>query len=244
MSSPRAAVVIGGGSGIGAAVVARFRSSGDRVLVWDLAGGDLEVDIADPEQIEAATKETLELVGAPDRLTVTAGIGHSKTLSEAGPDEWDRVLRVNARGPWLSMRSFAPAMSAEGGGSIVVTSSVSGRLADKGIGLYCASKAALDMLVRVAALEWGPGVRVNAVAPGVTDTPMLGGARREGSWLSGVAQRTPLGRLGSADDIAEAMIAVHGMSWMNGQVVECDGGLALHSPIEPIGFPRKADGQG
>jgi NAD(P)-dependent dehydrogenase (short-subunit alcohol dehydrogenase family) len=244
MRSPRPAVVIGGGSGIGAAVVASLRSFGDRVVVWDVAGGDLDCDIADPDQIEAATKETLELVGAPDRLTVTAGIGHSRSLSEAAPDEWDRVLRVNARGPWLCMRAFAPAMAAAGGGSIVVTSSVSGRLADKFMGVYCASKAALDMLVRVAALEWGPDVRVNAVAPGVTDTPMLGGARRDGSWLSGVAQRTTLGRLGSAEDIAEAIVAVHGMSWMTGQIVECDGGLALHSPIEPIGRPRKADGQG
>lgn len=237
MTSSRGAVVIGGGSGIGAEVADSFRRSGNRVLVWDVSGGDLECDIADPDQIGAATEKTLELIGVPDRLTVTAGIGHSRLLSEARPEEWDRVLSVNARGPWLCMRALAPAMAEGAGGSIVVTSSVSGRLADKAMGLYGASKAALDMIVRTAALEWGPSVRVNAVAPGVTDTPMLGGAPREGAWLSGVADRTALGRLGSADDIAEAIVALHDMRWVTGQVVECDGGLALHSPIEPPGSP-------
>jgi NAD(P)-dependent dehydrogenase (short-subunit alcohol dehydrogenase family) len=108
------------------------------------------------------------------------------------------------------------------------------------MGLYCASKAALSMLVRVAAAEWGPhGLRVNAVAPGVTRTPMLGPVptlRAETSpWLAGVSERTALGRLGEADDIAQVILAVHGMDWVTGQVVECDGGLALRSPIDPLG---------
>jgi NAD(P)-dependent dehydrogenase (short-subunit alcohol dehydrogenase family) len=106
------------------------------------------------------------------------------------------------------------------------------------MGLYCASKAALDMVVRVAATEWAPGVRVNGVAPGVTDTPMLGRAPRDGAWLAGVAGRTALGRLGAADDVAEAVGAVHAMSWVTGQVIECDGGLGLESPIAPMG-PRR-----
>jgi NAD(P)-dependent dehydrogenase (short-subunit alcohol dehydrogenase family) len=105
------------------------------------------------------------------------------------------------------------------------------------MGVYCASKAALSMLVRVAAAEWGPqGLRVNAVAPGVTRTPMLGvgpSVSVEGSpWLAGVAGRTALGRLGEAHEVAQVILAVHGMDWVTGQVVECDGGLALHSPIE------------
>jgi NAD(P)-dependent dehydrogenase (short-subunit alcohol dehydrogenase family) len=103
------------------------------------------------------------------------------------------------------------------------------------MGLYCASKAALDMVVKVAALEWAPEVRVNAVAPGVTDTPMLGRAPRTGKWLSGVVSRTALGHLGTANDIAEAVLAVHSSKWMTGQIVVCDGGLTLHSPIDPTG---------
>jgi NAD(P)-dependent dehydrogenase (short-subunit alcohol dehydrogenase family) len=241
MSGTRVAVVVGGGSGIGAAVVSRLRSSGARALVWDIAGGDIPCDISSPDQVEAAAIETLEQVGAPATLTVTAGIGHSATLSAASADEWDRVMNVNVRGPWLVMRALAPSMRALGAGSIVVTSSVSGRLPDKTMGFYCASKAALDMIVKVAALEWGPDLRVNAVAPGVTDTPLLGRAPREGVWLTGVARRTVLGRLGSADDIAQAIAALHEMSWVTGQVVECDGGLALRSPIDPTGELQRAD---
>ena len=90
------------------------------------------------------------------------------------------------------------------------------------------------MLVQVAAAEWGAdGLRVNAVAPGVTATPMLGrGASAQSSpWLAGVARRTALGRLGEAEDIAPVILGLHAMEWVTGQVVECDGGLALRSPI-------------
>lgn len=81
-------------------------------------------------------------------------------------------------------------------------------------------------------------MRVNGVGPGVTDTPMLGPAPRDGEWLSGVARRTALGRLGTADDIAETVLAVHGMFWVTGEIVQCDGGLSLRSPINPMGDPR------
>lgn len=93
------------------------------------------------------------------------------------------------------------------------------------------------MVIKVAAAEWAPTLRVNGVAPGVTDTPMLGPVARDGPWLSGVAHRTALGRLGTADDIAETIMAVHSMTWVTGQVVSCDGGLALRSPIDPPAAP-------
>jgi NAD(P)-dependent dehydrogenase (short-subunit alcohol dehydrogenase family) len=160
-------------------------------------------------------------------------------LLDVAPEEWDRVMGTNARGVWLVMRALARPMLDGDGGSIVVTSSVSARLADRSMGLYCASKAALDMVVRVAASEWAPLVRVNAVAPGVTDTPMLGPAPRGRGWLAGVAGRTALGRLGTPGAVADAVVAVHGLDWVTGQVVTCDGGLSLHSPIEPMG-PRRA----
>jgi NAD(P)-dependent dehydrogenase (short-subunit alcohol dehydrogenase family) len=135
------------------------------------------------------------------------------------------------------MRALAAVMQPDGG-SIVAISSVSSHLVDRSMGLYCASKAALDMVVRVAAVEWAPSVRVNAVAPGVTDTPMLGAADRDGAWLTGVVRRTAGQRLGTAADVAETVVAVHGMGWVTGQIVDCDGGLALHSPIDPTGGSR------
>lgn len=235
-SGARLAVVVGGASGIGAAVVARHRAAGTRVVVWDLSDtADVACDISDADQVIAATEWTTTEHGVPDTVTITAGIGHSGMLLDLPSDDWDRVMGTNAKGVWLSMRALAQPMLASGGGSIVAISSVSGRLADRSMGLYCASKAALDMLVRVAAAEWAPTVRVNAVAPGVTDTPMLGRAPRDGAWLAGVANRTALGRLGSPDDIAESALAVHAMGWVTGQIVLCDGGLSLHSPIDPLG---------
>jgi NAD(P)-dependent dehydrogenase (short-subunit alcohol dehydrogenase family) len=232
-------VVIGGGSGIGAAVAERYRSAGVEVVVWDRAtGSDILCDITDPDQVDTAARDTLERVGPPTEITVTAGIGHSGLLMDTDPSAWDRVMGANAKGVWLAMRSLAGEMASSGGGSVVALSSVSSRLADRTMGLYCASKAALDMVVKVAACEWAPDVRVNAVAPGVTDTPMLGPAPRDGPWLTGVSERTVLGRLGRPDDIAEAVLAVHGMRWVTGQIIECDGGLALHSPIDPTGRHR------
>ncbi len=232
-----ASVVVGGASGIGAAVAAAQRAAGRAVVVWDIAKpNDVVCDIRDPEQVGAAMADTVERVGAPDQVTVSAGIGHAGPLLDLAPDEWDRVMAVNARGPWLVMRAAARVMIDAGlPGSIVVTSSISSRLADRTMGAYCSSKAALDMLVKVAAREWAPhGIRVNAVAPGVTDTPMIGGAPLGTGFLKEVAGRTALGRIGEPADITEAVLALHQLNWVTGNILDCDGGLSLHSPIGPF----------
>jgi NAD(P)-dependent dehydrogenase (short-subunit alcohol dehydrogenase family) len=236
------ALVVGGASGIGAAVATAQRASGRPTLVWDRAGEyDVECDITDPDAVDRALATTIERMGVPTVITVTAGIGHAGLLVDVSPEAWDTVMRVNARGPWLVMRAFARAMIESGvAGSIVATSSVSGHLVDRNMGAYCASKAALDMVVRVAAFEWAEhGIRVNAVGPGVTETPMLGRARSGEGWLAEVASRTPLGRLGGADDIAAAVLALHELEWVTGQVLDCDGGLSLHSPIDSFGAARR-----
>ena len=236
------ALVVGGGSGIGAALAEAYRAQGTTVVTWDVEGPhDVRCDVTEPDEIDEAVGATRLRWGVPTWVTVTAGVGHAGLLAEVPPDEFDRVMRVNTRGPWLCMRAWVDAMVERRlGGSFVATSSVSARLVDRTMGLYCASKAALSMLVRVAAAEWGPlGLRVNAVAPGVTRTPMLGGGRTPdvaGSpWLAGVAERTALGRLGEPDDVAQVIVGLHQMSWVTGQVLECDGGLSLRSPIDTSG---------
>jgi NAD(P)-dependent dehydrogenase (short-subunit alcohol dehydrogenase family) len=241
------ALVIGGGSGIGAALADAYRAQGTSTVTWDIAGShDVTCDISEPDAIDVAVGLTRMNWGIPTAVTVTAGVGHSGLLTESEPEEFDRVMRVNARGPWLCMRAWADVMrQQESAGSFVAVSSVSARLVDRNMGVYCASKAALSMLVRVAAAEWGEfGIRVNAVAPGVTRTPMLGRGRAstvEGSpWLAGVAGRTALGRLGEASDVAQTIMAVHTMDWVTGQVLECDGGLSLYSPADPYGAMVRA----
>ena len=236
------ALVIGGGSGIGAALAEAHRAQGTTTVTWDIAGShDVTCDVTEPDAIDDAVGVTRMRWGVPTFVTVTAGVGHSGLLTEDDPDAFDRVMRVNARGPWLCMRAWVGAMQEQQtAGSFVAVSSVSAHLVDRTMGIYCASKAALSMLVQVAAAEWGTlGLRVNAVAPGVTRTPMLGrgpATSVEGSpWLAGVAERTALGRLGEASDIAQTIIALHSMDWVTGAVLECDGGLSLHSPADPYG---------
>ncbi|MGZ8814372.1 MAG: SDR family NAD(P)-dependent oxidoreductase [Mycobacterium sp.] len=231
------AVVTGGASGIGAAVVARLRDAGDAVVVWDLAEGDIACDISDPTSVSAAVEETLKTVGTFERFVTCAGIGASGMLLEQTPDNWRRVLDINLTGSWLAIRAAARAMIDAGrGGSIVAASSISGSIADRDMGAYCVSKAGVDMLVRVAAAEWGAhGIRVNAVGPGVTRTPMLAKPEQLPGWVEGLSERTALGRLGEADDVAEAIVGLLGMSWVTGQTLFADGGLSLQSPIDAFG---------
>jgi NAD(P)-dependent dehydrogenase (short-subunit alcohol dehydrogenase family) len=231
------AVVTGGGSGIGSAVVERLRKVGHDVVAWDLRGGDITCDISDPESVSVAMEQTLAVHGAPTRLVACAGVGASGLLLEQEPDAWRRVIDTNLTGTWLTMRTVARAMVEAGnGGSIVAVSSISGTVADRDMGAYCVSKAGVDMLVRVAATEWGVhGIRVNAVGPGVTRTPMLAKPEQLPGWVDGLTERTALGRLGEADDVAETIVGVLEMSWVTGQTVFSDGGLALHSPIDAYG---------
>jgi NAD(P)-dependent dehydrogenase (short-subunit alcohol dehydrogenase family) len=231
------AIVTGGASGIGEAVVTRLRNTGRDVVVWDLQGGDIHCDISDPESVTAAMELTLAGYAVPDRLVACAGVGASGLLVDCDVDAWKRVLDTNLTGTWLTLRAVARTMIDWGtGGSIVAVSSISGTLADRDMGAYCVSKAGVDMLVRVAAAEWGThGIRVNAVGPGVTRTPMLAKPEQLPGWAEGLSERTALGRLGEADDVAEAIVDVLEMSWVTGQTVFADGGLALQSPIDAYG---------
>lgn len=231
------AVVTGGASGIGAAVAARLRSAGRDVVVWDLKGGDIACDIADPDAVAAAVATTVERHGVPDRLVACAGVGASGLLLDQDVDAWRRVLDVNLTGTWLTLRAVAKAMiDSATTGSMVAVSSVSGTLSDRDMGAYCVSKAGIDMLVRIAASEWGVhGIRVNAVGPGVTRTPMLAKPEALPGWVDGLTERTPLGRLGEPDDVAEVIAAVLELTWVTGQTVFADGGLALQSPIDAYG---------
>ncbi|BBU21924.1 SDR family NAD(P)-dependent oxidoreductase [Mycobacterium xenopi] len=235
------AIVTGGASGIGREVAALLRRAGHDVVVWDRSGGDINCDISDPEAVSAAMAATVREHGVPARMVACAGIGASGLLLELSPDEWHRVLAVNLTGTWLTMRAAAQAMVEAGsGGSIVAVSSISGTVADRDMGAYCVSKAGIDMLVKVAAVEWGRyGIRVNAVGPGVTRTPMLGEPERLPGWVEDLQQRTALGRLGEPADVAGAILGVLELPWVTGQVVHADGGLALHSPIDPYGQTQR-----
>ena len=242
----RVAVVTGGASGMGEALVGLLRSAGARTVVWDLdEGADIECDVSDPDAIEAAIEQTVRREGVPTVVTACAGIGTSGALVDVSPETWDRVMGVNLRGPWLTIRATARAMiEAETAGSIIAFSSISARLSDRGMGPYCTSKVGLDMLVKVAACELGEhGIRVNAVAPGVTRTPMLQGAEQIPGWLDEISDRSPLGRPGEAEEVAQVALALHQLDWVTGESIAADGGLRLHSAIDSFGAVQRARGQ-
>jgi NAD(P)-dependent dehydrogenase (short-subunit alcohol dehydrogenase family) len=237
MSDP-VALVTGGASGIGREVAAMLRDAGHHVVVWDQSSGDIACDISDPDMVSTAMERTVTEHGVPTRVVACAGVGASGLLLDQSPAQWQQVLGVNLTGTWLTLRAAARVMIDAGvGGSIVAVSSISGTLADRDMGAYCVSKAGIDMLVKVAAQEWGGyGIRVNAVGPGVTRTPMLSNPEALPGWVEGMSERTALGgRLGEAGDVAGAIVGVLELPWVTGQVVHADGGLALHSPIDSYG---------
>jgi NAD(P)-dependent dehydrogenase (short-subunit alcohol dehydrogenase family) len=240
------ALVTGGASGIGREVAGLLRDAGHDVVVWDLADSDIVCDISDPDAVTAAMQQTVREHGAPTRVVSCAGVGAAGVLLEQSPAQWERVLSVNLTGTWLTIRAAAQAMiDAGAGGSIVAVSSISGSIADRDMGAYCVSKAGVDMLVKVAAVEWGThGIRVNAVGPGVTRTPMLANPEALPGWVEGMSERTALGGLGRADDVAAAIVGVLELPWVTGQIVHADGGLALHSPIDAYGQLQRVTGRG
>ncbi|HWF23575.1 MAG TPA: SDR family NAD(P)-dependent oxidoreductase, partial [Acidimicrobiales bacterium] len=137
MSGTGQALVVGGSSGIGAAVVEAYRAQEVPVLVWDIAGSpDVHCDVSDPSSVDDALEETLAEVGVPNRVTITAGVGHSGMLLDESVAAWDTVMATNTRGPWLVMRAMARAMiESSTPASIIATSSVSAHLVDRSMGL-------------------------------------------------------------------------------------------------------------
>ena len=235
------ALVTGGASGIGAATVDLLRDSGARVASLDINEGhghaelDIVCDIADEDQLTAAVARAHDALGGIEVAVLSAGVGGFGSILELEAAEWDRVLGINLRGTFLSLRQVGRAMVGAGrGGSIVAVGSISGFLVDRMMGHYSVSKAGVAQLVRVAARELGPfGIRVNAVAPGTTDTPMFASTTRLPGYRARVTERAALGALGTPHGVAQAALALLGLDWVTGQVLAADGGVSLWSPIDP-----------
>jgi len=235
------AIVTGGASGIGLATVELLRAAGARVAVVDIQPGStpaelvIECDISVEDDVVSAVRQVHDAFGGLDVAVLNAGVGGFGALVDLSSAEWDRVLGVNLRGTFLCLREVAKSMVAGGrGGAIVAVSSISGFLADRMMGHYSVSKAGVAELVRVAARELGPfGVRVNAVAPGTTDTPMFSSTERLPGYRERVAERSALGGVGTPEGVARAITALLGLEWVTGQVLAADGGVSLWSPIDP-----------
>ena len=231
------AIVTGGGSGIGAATVERLRKAGHHVTAWDIRGGDITCDISDPESVTAALEQTVAVHGVPARLVACAGVGASGMLLDQDPADWRRVIDTNLTGTWLTMRAAGPGHDRSGYRRIDrrgIEHQWDGRGSRHGRVLRVKSRGGHAGPRRRGRMGQH-GIRVNAVGPGVTRTPMLAKPEQLPGWVDGLTERTALGRLGEADDVAETIVAMLEMSWVTGQTVFSDGGLALHSPIDAYG---------
>jgi NAD(P)-dependent dehydrogenase (short-subunit alcohol dehydrogenase family) len=202
-------------------------------------------DVSNEDRVVEAVAEAVERLGGLDRAFLNAGIGGVGAIVDLSGEEWDRLQSVDLRGVFLTLREAARRMIAAGaGGSMVVTSSVCGFLADRRMSHYNAAKAGAIALAKVAAAELGPhAIRVNVIAPGVTETPM---AQTTDSTLVGyrdaVTKRTPLGGFGDPRHVAEAAVRLAELEWVTGQVLAADGGVTLFSPIDPEDFLPKQEG--
>ena len=236
------AFVTGAGSGIGAAVARALHAEGAIVVLADVDGESVEaqavrlsagptaigLDVRDEDRVcEAIGSVAAE--GGLDVLVNVAGIGSTTSAPETPLQVWEEVFAVNARGTFLCHKHAIPAMASGGGGSIVNVGSVAGLVGLKDRAAYCASKGAVIALTRALAVDHvADGVRVNAVCPGTVDTPWVRRLVEEsGESLEALRARQPMGRLGSPEEVAEAILylASDAAAFVTGTILVIDGGL-------------------
>jgi glucose 1-dehydrogenase len=243
----RVVLITGVCGGVGRATAALFRSEGwttvgiDRQKPSNLGFVDefVQLDVSLPD-LAGRIEALIDGLGTLDALVNNAAAQLEKPLVDTEATEWDEVAATNLRGPFLASKASAAALRARGG-AIVNVSSVHAIATSAGVGAYAASKGGLAALTRSLALELAPEIRVNAVLPGAIDTRMLraGVSRWAGTdmaaALDGLAQRTPLRRVGAPEDVAEAILYLADSgrsSFVTGQTLVVDGGVTAHLSSE------------
>jgi NAD(P)-dependent dehydrogenase (short-subunit alcohol dehydrogenase family) len=235
----KTALVVGGTLGIGRAAAERLASEGAQVVT-----GGREDDATLPGDVrdEAYARALVERCGGLDVLVYTAGVQRYGTVETTDPETWDEVFAINVRGAYLAARAAVPAMRARGGGAIVIVSSVQATASQTGVAAYAASKGALSTLARSMALDHAKdGIRVNSVAPGSVDTPMLRwaadqfrGERSSDDLVADWGRMHPLGRVSTPAEIAAAIafLASDDAATVTGAELRVDGGLLAGLPVE------------
>ena len=242
----RRAVVVGAGSGIGRESALALAAHGAEVVCADrdlaaaeetVAAGDgmtaYPLDVLDSEAVSRCAGE----LGEIDVLVFTAATNVRKRLLDYTTEEFDRVVSLNLRASFDLVRAFGAGMAERGRGSIIGFSSIRAVAVEPGQGVYAATKAGLVQLLRTAAAELGPrGVRLNAIAPGIVDTPLTAQIRAVPEWSEAYASKSALGRWSRADELAGAVVylASDASSFVTGSQLFVDGGwTAIDGRYDP-----------
>jgi NAD(P)-dependent dehydrogenase (short-subunit alcohol dehydrogenase family) len=240
----KVALVTGAGSGIGRAIATLFAEQGARLVLVDRDEGALREtpepagaaalhvgDVGEPGFAEAVAKETIERAGRIDILVTAAGFSCGGTVTSTAPEDWDAVFRANVGGTFLFARAVIPAMQRQGSGSIVTFASQLALAGGRGNSAYIAAKGAILSLTRTMALDYaGDGIRVNAIAPGAIDTPMLRRSFARHADPEPVREasrnRHAMKRFGQAREVAQGALhlASDASSFSTGTTLVIDGG--------------------
>jgi len=241
-------IITGGNSGIGKAAAVLFANEGARVMVADLSEnldgelanaiiatnsevGYIKVDVTEAEQVEQMIQQTISLWGRFDILVNSAGVLGPRIRTDKYPEaDFDKIIDINVKGLWQCMKTALRYFTEQRSGNIVNIASVAGHLGMVGHIAYSASKHAVVGMTKTAAIEFAKyGIRINAVCPGFTQTPMMEGADTDAAYLEALQYATPMKRFGKPEEIASAILylAADESSFITGQSLIADGGLIL-----------------
>ena len=248
----KTALITGGGTGIGKAIALAFAREGAKVAVagrrankldevlhaMEVHGGErlaVTCDVANAKDAERAVFETASTFGSLNVLVNSAGILSATTVEGISEEDWDRLMAINLKGPFLMSRAALGEFRNAGGGTIVNIGSVLGLVAMKDRAAYCASKGGVTLLTKAMALDHAhENVRVNCICPSIVETELVAGlfaasdagAAMKQARIAGI----PLGRIGRPEDVAEmaVFLASDESSWLTGAAIPLDGGLSAY----------------
>ena len=251
----KVAIVTGGASGIGRSTVETFVAEGARVVIADLSEDGIgevvsslghnsvdgvAMDVRDEDSVKALVDQTVRRFGRLDIAFNNAGIGGFSPIQDYPREDWDRVIGVCLTGVFLCMKHEAAQLIKQGeGGSIINTASLNAMQPAQGFAAYCAAKGGVSMLTKVGALELGQyQIRVNAVGPGLIETPLTTGLRSVPGLEEAFVQESPMGRVGTPQDVANLVTFLAGddSTLISGQTYYIDGGANMKKYPEMFSF--------
>ena len=255
--SGKVAAVIGAGSGIGEAVAVGFAAHGAHVACLDVKedavrrvvqaieaqGGSAEaaqLDVTDRAAVERAFDTLHSRRGSLDIVVCTPAINVRKPILKYTDEEFERVIDVNLRGSFIVLRAAGRVMTGQKRGSIILFSSIRSQVVEPGQAVYAATKAAVLQMVKTAAAEFGPdGVRVNAIGPGVVETPLTAPIKADADWYRAYAAKTVFNRWARVEEMVgpAVFLASDAASYVTGTILFADGGwLAADGRFTPPGM--------